>query len=130
MTFGRPAMITRSWDVPTPVLVDEEYLHRSNEPSQPPDVPSRLGLFVYSTKLYDILDKILTVFYNEPVTAQAPTSSLTYIPIQDVLSNVLDYNRQLDVFHGSIPDYLRFGLHSEHSGIQLQAQILTCRLVF
>jgi hypothetical protein len=124
-------MIIRSWDVPIPQLIDEEYLQTAEEPSQPPGRPSRMGLFVYSTKLYDILGKILLVFYTEPDVTQTSgegnANILASSSIQDLLTNVLDYNRQLDAFYHSIPDYLRFGVHSKDSSVQLQAQILTCR---
>ncbi|PVH74426.1 hypothetical protein DL98DRAFT_429464 [Cadophora sp. DSE1049] len=133
MTFGRPAMITRSWDIPIPLLIDDEFLQIDGDGHQPSNIPSRMGLFVYSSKLYDILDKILITFYVEPETSK-PIS--TDDSLQKLLSNVLTFNRQLDGFHNSAPEYLRLPAKVAHSGIhmnsniQLQAQILNCRFLY
>lgn len=131
MTFGRPAMITRSWDVPIPLMIDDEFLQTDGEGHQPFNTPSRLDLFVYSSKLYDILDKILDTFYTRSDISK-PIS--IHDSAQKLLSNVLSFNRQLDSFQSSIPDYLRLpadaanpSIRTKNSNIQLQAQILSCR---
>jgi hypothetical protein len=67
MTFGRPTMISKQWNVQAPAMIDDEYLLMDGEGFQPTDVPSRMGLFVYSSKLFEILDEILSTFYTEDV---------------------------------------------------------------
>ncbi|KAK0114201.1 hypothetical protein ONS95_013701 [Cadophora gregata] len=133
MTFGRPAMIARSWDTPIPLMIDDEYLEAEEEGHQPTNRPSRLGLFVFSSKLYDILDKILVTFY----TTETPTPMSTDDSVQKLLSNVLTFNRQLDNFRNSIPEFLKLptrddppGPHMNISSIQIQARILNCRYLY
>ncbi|KAH6713063.1 fungal-specific transcription factor domain-containing protein [Leptodontidium sp. MPI-SDFR-AT-0119] len=133
MTFGRPAMITRSWGTPLPLMIDDEFLQAEGEGHQPIDIPSRLGLFVFSSKLYEILDKILVTFY----TPEPPTLVSTDDSMQKLLGNMLTFNRQLDVFRKSIPDYLRLPAKDESPGphmhtlyVQIQARILHCRFLY
>ena len=59
MTFGRPAMIARSFDVPVPVMVDDDYLGTHEENVQPAGIPSRLGMFVSSCTLLELLGDVL-----------------------------------------------------------------------
>lgn len=124
-------MITRSWGTPLPLMIDDEFLQAEGEGHQPIDIPSRLGLFVFSSKLYEILDKILVTFY----TPEPPTLVSTDDSMQKLLGNMLTFNRQLDVFRKSIPDYLRLPAKDESPGphmhtlyVQIQARILHCRL--
>jgi len=124
-------MITRSWDTPCPLMIDDEFLQADGDGQQPLDTPSRMGLFVFSSKLYDILDKILITLYTEP-DAETTLSKNNNLP--KLLSNALIYNRQLDDFYNSIPEYLRLpateansSIHAENSNVQLQSRILNCR---
>jgi hypothetical protein len=50
-------MINRPNDVPLPLMVDDEHLSTSHDGEQPPHIPSRLGAFVFSCKLFDLLGK-------------------------------------------------------------------------
>lgn len=113
-------------------MIDDEFLQVEEEGQQPVNIPSRLGLFVWSLKLYDILDKILVTFY----TIETPTPMSTDDSIQKLLSDAMTYNRQLDVFEQSIPEYLRLpakdgpqGPYANTPSIQIQARILKCRFV-
>ncbi|PVH70178.1 hypothetical protein DL98DRAFT_521762 [Cadophora sp. DSE1049] len=135
MTFGRPAMITRSRDTPYPLMIDDDFLQIEAEGHQPSNLPSRMGLFVYSSILYDILDKILITFYTPETATESPAPTSADDTVQKLLSNILTYNRQLDGFQKSIPEYLRLPAredqpHMNASHVQLQARILNCRFLY
>jgi hypothetical protein len=134
MTFGRPTMISKSWDVQAPLMIDDEYLQMDGEGIQPAGRPSRMGLFVCSSRLFEILNEILSIFYAED--AGQPPSKHTHSDArsQQMLMNVLVFNRRLDNFLTSIPQYLQHTVkHSspvvqeKSNHIQLQEQVLYCR---
>jgi hypothetical protein len=133
MTFGRPTMLSNSWNVPIPLLIDDEYLSVQGEGVQPPDVPCRLGLFVSSCKLFEILHDILFSFYAKD-PGMGLSKQLESDPgARDLLKDALDYNRRLDKFNDSIPEYLRTATSShitvseKNSCVNLQQQVLYCR---
>lgn len=68
MTFGRPAMITKtsSGAVPLPAAVDDEFIpsNSSLEVSQPPKRPSIMAFFGKTLELYDIMNDVLLSLYN------------------------------------------------------------------
>ena len=126
-------MLSNSWKVPVPLLIDDEYLSLHGEGGQPPNVPSRLGLFVSSCHLFEILHEILSNFYAEDTGAAASKSSDSDPHAGDILADVLKYNRLLDKFHESIPEYLRattssyIAVSEKNSCVNLQQQVLYCR---
>lgn len=129
MTFGRPVMVGKPYSTPVPSLIDDEYLRVEGDGTQPLGVPSRLGLFVSSCKLFEILVDILSSFY-------AGSSSTTHESgpcVQDMVLDVLSFNRRLDSFITSIPDYLKttrslqIAISERNSYINLQQQVLYCR---
>jgi hypothetical protein len=126
MTFGRPSMIGRSTTVPIPALVDDEYLSDKIEASQPAGVQSRLGLFVSSCELFEILEEILDLFYRDGGNGATHTAEL--------VTPVLDFNRRLDKFVDNVPDYLRIQGREQapatEDHIQLQQQVLFCRYLY
>lgn len=95
MTFGRPSMIDKSNSVPIPAVIDDEYLSDREEARQPPGIHSRLGLFVSSCKLFEILEDILELFYRD-TGSQRPGSGVTQVA--ETVAPVLDFNRRLDNF--------------------------------
>lgn len=129
MTFGRPSMIDKTVDLPIPDLVDDEYLEDRGGGVQPPGVPSRLGLFVSSCQLLELLEEILQRFYRDGIKH----NSNGVLEMTNVVTPVLDLNRRLDAFAEEVPDYLRFfggqgkqvGRNEDH--VQLQQQVLYCR---
>lgn len=133
MTFGRPVMISTKWDVPLPSLIDDEFLReQQGEGSQPPGTPSRLGLLVYSSKLFLILDDILSTFYSSHpefnVTEMAPDD----VRADRILSDVMSINRRLDRFLEDVPTYLRCTPEqatNPDKSVELQRQVLHCRSV-
>jgi Fungal specific transcription factor domain len=133
MTFGRPTMLSNSWSVPIPLLIDDEYLSVQEEGNQPPNVPSRLGLFVSSCKLFEILHEILISFYaGDPGTGDFKQTESNTVA-RDMIADVLRYNRSLAMFKDSIPDYLRTTgsshiiISEQNSCVNLQQQVLYCR---
>lgn len=133
MTFGRPTMVHEPNTVPVPDNVDDEYLQIHGEGSQPAGLPSRLGLFVHSCSLLEILRDVLHfVATCEPAVervtgenAKAPR------PMDDLVAPVLEINRRLDDFSRALPEYLKTGETDSSAPctdqIRLQRQILRCR---
>lgn len=136
MTFGRPVMISMKWDVPLPSLIDDEYLRLEGEGVQPHDTPSRLGLLTHSSRLFLILEDILSTFYSSH-----PESNVTEMAADDfqadkILADVLSLNRRLDHFFDEVPAYLRCTATTpDHASpgsdksVELQRQVLHCRFV-
>lgn len=125
MTFGRPTMLQDAANIPIPLTIDDEFLRSDGEEGlQPMDVPSRLGLFVSSCKLFEHLAEILRTFYTanpEP---------------DDLIEIVLRLNRRLDSFAKSVPDYLQTSevsplvVSEKNSCVSLQQQVLYCRYFY
>lgn len=133
MTFGRPTMLSKSWSVPVPSLIDDEYLRVEGDGVQPPDVPSRLGLFVSSCRLFELLDEILSSFYAEDSGTGLPKQLESESRAREMIVDVLNFNRRLDKFIDSIPEYLhtadssRMITSESNSCRSLQQQVLYCR---
>jgi hypothetical protein len=133
MTFGRPTMLSTSWDVPVPALIDDEYLNNATEGFQPEGKPSVLGLFVSSCYLFELLEEILNSFYSgEPfpdLSKQEKASEMA----KAFIAPVLQYNRRLDSFIDSVPEYLKLGGDAtkyNSNSVALQQQVLYCRYAF
>lgn len=132
MTFGRPTMLSSSWDVPVPALIDDEYLNNGTEGHQPEGKPSVMGLFVSSCDLFQLLEEILNSFYSgEPfpdLSKQDKASDMA----KAFIAPVLQYNRRLDEFIDSVPSYLKLGQYGEgakfnSNSVALQQQVLYSR---
>lgn len=130
MTFGRHVMIApESYTTPLPKEIDDEYLVEGGAGTRPPEKPSQMGLFVSACKLFEILHGILGIFYgpnSDPRHHDPP-------PSEQVLGNVLNFNRQLDTFLKQMPEHLNIwsGPRALALGnepyIHLQQQVLCCR---
>ena len=129
MTFGRPVMVSKSYSTPVPSLIDDEYLRMEGDGTQPQNIPSRMGLFVSSCRLFEILSDILSLFYAD--SQSTPLES--ELCVQQMVLDLLGFNRRLDSFITSIPDYLKTAHSSQvvvsdkDSCINLQQQVLYCR---
>ena len=124
-------MINRPNDVPLPLMIDDEYLSNSHEGEQPQSIPSRLGAFVFSRKLFDLLGLVLSFLSSPALNATTQTKDLG--PVGDILAQVLELNRKLDVFSESVPPYLRktettspFTAANDNH-VHLQQRVLHCR---
>ncbi|EGU86233.1 hypothetical protein FOXB_03255 [Fusarium oxysporum f. sp. conglutinans Fo5176] len=131
-TFGRPAMLSHSSLVPLPLMVDDEYLLEDGEGTQPAATLCRMGLFVYTVKLLDILNEMLHCFYAEAGHAQVVTIGNHQERSMPDLHEMLRLNSKLDQFLEALPSNLRLqtvsGNPDAPSGSALlQARILYCR---
>ena len=109
MTFGRPTMIrTGSWDVQEPAMIDDCYLSADHQGLQPSDLHSRMYLFVYSLRLFDIMDEILSEFYALEGGGSGSNSSKSFDPwsVRD-LANILTINAKLDEWRDDVPEILK-----------------------
>jgi hypothetical protein len=125
-------MLSSSWDVPVPALIDDEYLNNATEGQQPEGKPSVMGLFVSSCDLFQLLEEILNSFYSgEPfpdLSKQEKASDMA----KAFIAPVLQYNRRLDKFIDCVPSYLKLGQYGEgakfnSNSVALQQQVLYSR---
>lgn len=125
-------MLSKSWNVPIPALVDDEYLSNAVEGRQPKGRPCTLGLFVSSCGLFELLEEILSSFYSAERTSDSALQSYTSDKCRELVEPVLQFNRRLDRFIDSVPKYLRISSNacpppSNDKILQLQQQVLYCR---
>lgn len=125
-------MISTTWSVPFPSLIDDEYLSIQGEGEQPDGIPSRLGLCIWSSKLFLILDDILLRLYAPQSEKNLHLMAETEFSIQETVSHVIVLNRRLDEFFESIPTYLCISTDPPSSAqwdayVVLQQQVLYCR---
>ncbi|KAF7860876.1 hypothetical protein EAF04_008394 [Stromatinia cepivora] len=109
MTFGRPTMIrTGSWDVQEPAIIDDQYLSADSQGIQPSELHSRMYLFVYSLRLFDIMDEILLELYVLQGGKSGSNSSKDFDPwsVRD-LASILTINAKLDDFQENVPKILK-----------------------
>lgn len=114
-----------------PQMIDDEYLLEDGEGSQPSHVNPQLGSFVYSNKLFDILNDILVSFYDKKNTLFIRSEMHSW-PCKE-LDAVLRFNMALDGFQDSLPSYLTIPQKSEStedSKIDIGAKILYSRYAF
>ncbi|KAK9364506.1 fungal-specific transcription factor domain-containing protein [Lipomyces kononenkoae] len=131
MTFGRPTMISGSWDVIAPSMIDDEHLRRKGEGIQPPNSPSQMGLFVYSLKLFDITNEILSELYIRQSRGASPDEPCQKPWSPEQLLKVLSISSKLDRFDDTLPDSLRPGHLSgaENEPWYLYIRILLLRFI-
>ncbi|KAJ6038242.1 fungal-specific transcription factor domain-containing protein [Penicillium canescens] len=116
-TFGRPAMLTHSSLVPLPLMVDDEYLLENGEGTQPVASKCRIGVFIHSIHLLDILNEVLSSFYPGNGGAQVSTTGNHLERSTPDMHEMLRLNLKLDQFFESLPRELRLQAPSENSGV-------------
>ncbi|CCD34452.1 putative transcriptional regulatory protein [Botrytis cinerea BcDW1] len=143
MTFGRPTMIrSGSYDVPEPSIIDDQYLTADSHQvpgAQPSGVHSRMNLFVYSLRLFDIMDEILSKFYVFQGSKSESNLAKSFNPWSvDDLASILNINAKLDDFRGSVPqifkDITSFALRTDAFApgqlhVVLQSKVLRSRFL-
>ncbi|TEY44385.1 hypothetical protein BOTCAL_0352g00050 [Botryotinia calthae] len=143
MTFGRPTMIrSGSYDVPEPSIIDDQYLTADSHQvpgAQPSGVHSRMNLFVYSLRLFDIMDEILSKFYVFQGSKSESNLAKSFDPWSvDDLASILTINAKLDDFRGSVPqifkDVTSFALGTDAFApgqlhVVLQSKVLRSRFL-
>lgn len=116
-----------------PALIDDEYLRTDGVGQQPPDIPSRIGLLVSSSKLFTILDEILASLYSENLRNNLNEILQDDTRVQEMILGVLILNRRLESFADNVPDYIRGAIATNRvpkeqiTSVQIQEQVLFCR---
>jgi len=132
ISFERSPTLSRALPVPLPALIDDEYLSETGEGQQPPNLPSRLELFVYSIKLNNIREKL-----PRHKVQNAPTGKRRFSG-QDI-GTTLQIMTEVDRFVETLPSHLRAEQpSSDHlhfvlpvarneNSFELQARVLKAR---
>ncbi|CAG9988157.1 unnamed protein product [Clonostachys byssicola] len=109
----------------------------NNGPSgkQPSGKPSRLGLFVSSCTLLELLEEVLAFLSrHEPVTKNMQSKSAAKPQRGETLTSILSLNRRLNEFASTIPGYLKLSDKditptSSVNHVALQQHVLHCRFL-
>jgi hypothetical protein len=130
MTFGRPTMLPHSHAVKPPLQIDDEYLQGSAASPNAAMPLARISFFLRSIELFDILNEILTIFYERD-EVQLKGKCQRYNG-EDQLQSMLKLNASLENFWEGIPSHLdpRQAPSAEvNECFKLQANVLYCRYV-
>ena len=95
-----------------------------------------MGLIVYSTRLFDILEDVLAGFYTGG-SKLITTPEARDLEARDMTKKIQALDDRLDAFFDTIPAYLRSGMQTNPesgpnpplTGVQMQARVLYCRYV-
>ncbi|KAG8354017.1 hypothetical protein FVEN_g8234 [Fusarium venenatum] len=131
-TFGRPVLYCRPHAIPLPQPIDDEYLSEVNEGCQPENIPSRIDFFIYSMKLFEILDETLSRLYSigHPDPGQDPTAiSFQYFEDIPRLCSKLD-NLLADLPVHLVLDDTMEAADESTSCFRLQAMVLKSRVMY
>jgi hypothetical protein len=112
--FERPPALSRDSPVPLPTLIDDEYLSETGEGQQPRNLPSRLELLVYGTKLINIREKLPTNEVQNTPFGKRRFSGQDTDPTLQLMT-------ELDRFVETLPYHLRADHASDHSRFVLPA---------
>lgn len=133
MTFGRPAMISKSLSdaVPLPTMTDDELLngHVSTLNTQAADQPSMMAFFVKSLHLYGIINDILLALYqgHQEAAQKDIHSSLFHQAETGDIARVFRLDQALMKWAQSLPLHLRLSsLDSAQNDLFLR-QAVVCR---
>lgn len=127
-------MVQRPNSLALPAMVDDEYLSDAGlSGKQPSGMPSRLGLFVSSCTLLELLEEVLaSLSRHEPVTKNVQSKSEAKPQQGEILTSILSLNRRLNEFASTIPGYLKLSdkeitTSSSMNHVALQQHVLHCR---
>jgi hypothetical protein len=126
LTFSRPGTISCRHNVPIPQLIDDEYLSTvdGQEGSQPDHLPSRMGLFVGSVQLFEIMEKVLAVFYDpQGETDASHSSSSNWGWSVERSCDALRLNEELERLLQALPGHLTSLTASGDKGIYEDWQV-------
>jgi hypothetical protein len=101
-------MISARTKVPLPQMVDDEILLQEGEGSQPSNIESRMGLFIFSIKLFDILHDVLATVYSPYEGSSSYQATGTRWWSGQRLNDMLRLNTALDDLLEIVPDHLKF----------------------
>ena len=130
MTFGRPAMISKSHvdAIPLPETNDTDHhaavLQQWNQ-------PSRMSFFVESLRLYDIMNDILVELYinaENSVDKKQHGTAFQQQSIESVdLTTILKLDQALMMWGRSLPPHLRISSAESIGSTTFQVQSIVCR---
>jgi hypothetical protein len=100
-------MISRNLSVPVPLMVDDEYLLEDGEGSQPSQSEPHIGFLVFSIKLFDILDHILSKIYHHDSVKPFSQGVENLWWSRERLEDVLKLNSSLDDLFETLPNNLK-----------------------
>lgn len=125
-------MIPQTSKVPLPLMIDDEDLLEISQECGTVPVPPEMGLFIYSTRLFEILDEVLCAFYSHDDPTYGSTVANLGEKSRQQTPDILRLNAKLDAFFESIPEHLRLSSHAEYAAdysdsMVLQARVLNCR---
>ncbi|RLV92246.1 hypothetical protein JA1_003273 [Spathaspora sp. JA1] len=97
MTMGRPLMVTQDRESSEmPLCVDDEYIKDDVILSM--KTPSKIGFFIQTVKLYNILADILKQVY--------PSESSD--DVMQLLLNIFKFENRLNEFKANLPEHLQY----------------------
>lgn len=134
MTFGRPAMISKTLAdaVPLPAMIDPEYLPEdaSTPGVQPAGRPAMMAFFVNSLTLYKIINDILLELYmNDDQDDTKDENGLPlYKPYESLdLAAILKLDRALMAWGRNLPSYLKLSSPDSNINGMVYRQAIVCR---
>jgi hypothetical protein len=101
-------MISAQTKVPLPQMVDDEILLQEGEGSQPSNIESRMSLFIFSIKLFDILHDVLATVYSPYEGSSSYQATGTRWWSGQRLNDMLRLNTVLGDLLEIVPDHLKF----------------------
>ena len=131
MTFGRPAMISKSLAdaVPLPETNDENSPDNTDQGLQPNNQPSRMAFFVESLRLYDIMNDVLLELYTRENNIKGRQDTASHRSDYDSvdLATILKLDRALMLWGQSLPPHLRISSPESAQNVTFQMQSIVCR---
>jgi hypothetical protein len=133
MTFGRPAMISKSLsdEVPLPAMIDDEFLGRQADGAdrQPEDRPSMMAFFVKSLHLYSIINDILLALYmgHDDTAHKDNHNSLFHKTESSDVARVFQLDQALMTWGQTLPPHLRLSSLESAQNNTLYRQAVVCR---
>jgi hypothetical protein len=133
MTFGRPAMISKSLsdEVPLPAMIDDEFLGRqaNGVDTQPADQPPMMAFYVKSLHLYSIINDILLALYmgHDDTTQKDNHNSIFYKTKSSDIARVFQLDQALMTWGQTLPLHLRLSSLESAQNSTLYRQAVVCR---
>jgi hypothetical protein len=132
MTFGRPAMISKSLSdaVPLPAMIDDEYLSRQADTvdTQPEGRPSMTAFYVSTLHLYAIINDILLALYmGHDEKQKNKNSSLFHQAESNDVARVFELDQALMNWGQTLPLHLRLSSPESSQNNMIYRQAVVCR---
>ncbi|KIW70142.1 hypothetical protein PV04_02442 [Phialophora macrospora] len=135
LVFNRPVMIESTRDCPLPQAIDDEYLLSTAEGCQPVGQESRMLLFIYSIKLWNILHDVLSTFYS----GKQSTCFVGRVEVHgwspSWLNDLFQLEQSLEELEDSLPERLKLSTLQRPDAqledwVRLQIYVFQSRLLY